>query len=150
MDHQFKILHWFGQKWSDYKKDEPFKATVGNRNGYAIAFEVGSLRVLFAATMGPKGGITGALVVMDTSQQIEIDRLLCSDFAIMRSENPIVQLDIAVHIDKQDFNQAAPEFLADTMCKWKKNPTLVTTMADLIGFGQPSVETVTGGTVSPR
>ena len=149
MEHHFKILEWFEEKWPGYPKDIVFPGRVGNAHGYLIAFEVSPYRVLFGAMQGSRGGITGILVVVNPTQPVEIDRLLCSD-ATIRREEPISHLDLLVHYNKQDFNEVCPEYLIDTMREWKDAPGLVATMADIVGFGQPSVLTLAGGAVSPR
>lgn len=150
MEQRFIILEKFEENWPAYKKDQPFRAHAGNRSGYAIAFEVGVLHVVFAALQGPKGGITGALLVVDTSKSVVIDKLLCGNCDIMRTQQPISQLYIEVHCDGHDFHEAAPPYLLNIMQEWKLNPALITTVADLVGFGNTSVPTFSGGAVSPR
>lgn len=140
----------YSENWFNYPKDTPFTVTLGNRVGYAIASAISTLRVLFAATKGTRGGISGQLVVIDSSQQVEIDQLLCSNLDIMRSEDPIRQLHLRVTINKEDFDRICPLYLATKMEEWKKDPKSLITLAAIVGFGQPSVATVQGGTVSPR
>lgn len=149
MDHHYNTLAWMAKQWPEYKKEVPFSAKVGTRSGYAIAFEVGILQVLFTCLKGRRGGMSGGLIVVDTAQPIEVDKLLCSNLNLFRTDQPIQSFwTMTIQNPSFDFDEACPQFLIKKMTEWKANPELIRTMAIITGFGVCSVVTVSGGAPS--
>ena len=150
MEEYLETLSWFGKRWPKYTKDEIFSATVGKRNGHAIAFETGGLQVLLSILKGPKGGITSLLIIVDPSQPIEVDKLICCDYSIRSSVWISLRAYVEVHIEKKGFDNVASKLILATMRDWKINPDLARAEADIIGFGETSIPAFSGGLVSPR
>jgi hypothetical protein len=123
---------------------------LGKREGYAIAFQVGMVQVLFAVFQGQRGGLSGLLTVVDLSQQIEINKLICCNDNLLPSEQPIEGLYYGIRFSKKTFHDAGPRYLIQKMDEWKNNPALLMSIANYVGFGEHSVHTLAGGAVSPR
>jgi hypothetical protein len=140
MDHHFVTLAWMEEKWPLYKKNEVFPAHRSNREGYAIAFEVGTLRILLGILRGKRGGASGEIVVVDTSQKIEVDKLLCVG---CQSLHGFFMDRIRGHY--ADFDQYCPQLLVEMMKRLTDDSELIKTLATEIGFTESSVVTVSGG-----
>lgn len=148
MKQYFEILSWFISNWTGYAKDEVFSVSSGNRSGHTIAFQTDSLKILMGILRGSKGGIYGFLMIVDPTQQIEVDKLVCCDSSIRGGLGSVV--DIEVNREKKDFDDVARKWLINTMTEWKHDPALARTEADVIGFGKTSVFAFSGGSVTPR
>lgn len=144
------MLSLFNKSWAECTKDKVYHTTIGNRTGYAVAFETSSLQVLLGIVKGPKGGITSFLIIVDPSQPIEVDKLICCDCSIGSGAWIGLSVHVDVNMQKKDFNDVAPKLIIETMNDWRHNPNHARAMADIIGFGQTSVHAFSGGQVSPR
>ena len=126
-------------KWPTYRKDEIFEAEIGRRKGYAVATEVDQLQVLFGTMKGPRGGITDFLIVIDHSQKVEVDKVVCCNWSI---DDQRVFL--------EDFDSRAQDRVLRTLEGWKANPQVLRTRADVVGFGKTSIPALSGGTCSSK
>jgi len=140
MHEYLDTLSWFNHHWPTSSKDAVYHATFGNKTGYAIAFETNGLRILFAIMRGQRGGVTKFLIITDPSQSIEVDQLLCCNCSIKTYDT----------MSAEDFDATVPESVCIQMEQWKNNLQLLKTVADITGFGKKSVDTLSGGRVSPR
>ncbi|HEY4498954.1 MAG TPA: hypothetical protein VJH94_02720 [Candidatus Paceibacterota bacterium] len=144
--HQLRILEWFGRNWPNYPKDSVFAVNIGTKQGYAIAFETHPLRVLLGAVKGPKGGLYGILIVVDPTQKILIDQLLCSSTQIGTSETlDMLSLWLELKPYAANFDEKCPNHLLRTSQKMKDNPESVRTTADIIGSEPCPVITTKAG-----
>lgn len=140
MHEYLDTLSWFNHYWPTSSKGAVYHATFDNKTGYAIAFETEGLRILFAIMKGRRGGVTKFLIITDPSQPIEVDQLVCCDCSIRTYDT----------MSAEDFDATVPESVRIQMEEWKNNPQLLKAVADVTGFGKTSVNTISGGRVSPR
>lgn len=134
MDQYFDMLSSINELWPKYPKDEIFPVNLGNRTGYALASEIDNLQVTYGYTIGPRGGVKKFLVVIDPSQSITIDQIICFNCSI------------SAH--GEEYPDSAP--ILFTIKRWKENPELLRIEANIAGFGNTSVPAISGGRVSPR
>jgi hypothetical protein len=150
MNEYLDTLSWFNTSWQNHPKNRIFTAKIDSRDGYAAAFETGDLQVLLGIFKGPKGGITSLLMIVDPSQLIEVDRLVCCNCSIGSTRWISSMAHHEVNRENGDFSDVASRLILYTMTEWKNNPELARSEADMIGFGKTSISAFSGGSVSPR
>lgn len=134
MEDIFETLEWAEKFWSKCQKNTPCEIVCNSRKGYAIAFEAEKLQVLLGVLRGPKGGVSGVFYVVDPTQSVRVEQLLCAHNS--SPDGQFVDL-IRQHIN--EFNEYCPTFLVKMMEEFKVKPVMIRTLAAQIGCGNVSV-----------
>lgn len=70
----------FEARWDSLPKKEVIVEDLPrHRRRYTVACECGSLQVILSLLLGPQGGVSEELTIVDTAQSVAADRLLLHD-----------------------------------------------------------------------
>lgn len=72
----YEIVEQLEHLWNRVAKNVPLVRREGKETHFAVFLQVGGLRIFVALTVGPRGGISEEVLVIDPSAPIVADRLL--------------------------------------------------------------------------
>lgn len=72
---ELEELAEFNKKWALYEKQKIYHEVINKNNLYFVLFSVANFQVLIAVNVGPRKGLKEKIVVVDPTQQYDVDKI---------------------------------------------------------------------------